>query len=579
MTFYVTGERMLRNMALQEVARSSRQALSAVETFIIRRTAEQATHAKSIFFFQKIDKDSIQSRFRDFRIGYGLYQDISFYDPERIRRIDTNRLDLGTKTTAGALFDRADSASTPVYSFNIENPLRPVIVFATRIQRPGQPKIGYLVSSIPLARLQNFLQPLSEPIHQTIRSDVQIFAQDGTRIYSRLESGGQASPELLSELSAQRFKSKPGELAKGGNLYETEDALTVFFEGKANGDADASWRLAFRVMKADLERPILLFRNLMIGIFFALFFFALALNRWLSESMLRPIEALTSSMQKVSLGQVDSIQLDFSSQRRNDEIGVLNRGLRDMTEKLKEHYAELSAASKFVALGEMAADIAHEINNPLTVIMGKAALLEASAKKGDAAEMKESSSKIIEMVTRISKTIHGLSAYSRVGDADPVGAESLKNIIDSTLDICQERIRLNQIKVAVDIEPVDTTIIARPVQVSQILMNLVNNSFDAITLNQPALDSSERWLRIEVREDQKWVYLAVENGGPSIPPAIADQLFKPFFTTKTQGRGTGIGLTISRRLAETNDARLFLDRDRPFTRFVVQFPRPPNESA
>ncbi len=566
-------------MALQEVSRSSRQALSAVETFILRRTAEQATHARSVFFFQKIDKETIQSRFRDFRIGYGLYQDISFYDPERIRRIDTNRLDLGTKTTAGVLFDRADRASTPVYAFNVENPLRPVIMFVTRIQRPGQPKIGYLVSSIPLARLQNFLQPLSEPIHQTIRSDVQIFAKDGTRIYSRLESGGHASPELLGELSAHLFKKEPRKLANGAQLYETEDALTVFFERKADGDAESSWRLAFRVMKADLERPISLFRNLMIGIFFALLFFALALIRWLSESMLRPIEALTLSMQKISLGQVDSIQLDPSSQRRNDEIGVLSRGLRDMTEKLREHYAELSSASKFVALGEMAADIAHEINNPLTVIMGKAALLEAAAKKGDAAEMKESSSKIIEMVTRISKTIHGLSAYSRVGDADPVGAESLKNIIDSTLDICHERIRLNQIKVSVDIEPVDSTIIARPVQVSQILMNLINNSFDAITLSQPALESNERWLRIEVREDQKWVYLSVENGGPSIPPAIADQLFKPFFTTKPQGRGTGIGLTISRRLAETNDARLFLDRDRPFTRFVVQFPRPPNESV
>lgn len=416
--------------------------------------------------------------------------------------------------------------------------------------------------------------PLSEPLSQGIRADIQIFARDGTRIYSRLESGGRASPELLGKPGGSSLRGEPLKLSNGGLLYESQDAFNVLFERVADSDFESSWKLAFRVMKADIERPIAFFRNLMISVFVALLLLALALNRWLSESMLTPIEALTRSMQEIGSGRIDSIQLDQGAQIRRDEIGVMSRGLRDMTEKMKENFAELSSASKFVALGEMAAGIAHEINNPLTVIMGKAALLEAAAKTGDTAEMKESSHKIIEMVSRISKTIHGLRSYSRSGETDPVGAENLKNIVDFTLDICQERIRLNQIKVSVDIDPLDSTIIARPVQVSQILMNLINNSFDAITLSQPALESSDRWLRIEVREDQQWVYLSVENGGPSIPPEIADQLFKPFFTTKPQGRGTGIGLTISRRLAETNDAHLFLDRDHPFTRFTVQFPRP-----
>ncbi|MBL7689166.1 MAG: GHKL domain-containing protein [Bdellovibrionaceae bacterium] len=577
-TFYVIGEKFLRNLAVQELSRSSRQALFIVENFFINRKAEQATLAKSTFFFRTLDRDTIHNRFEDYRRGYRMYQDISFYDHNRIRQIDLNQLDLGVKSNQDDLFNRADRTSGPVYSFNVENPLRPAVLFATRVQQAGRPKVGYVVAAVPLGRLQNVLLPLSEPLSQDIRADIQIFARDGTRIYSRLESGGHASPEILGKPGSSDLRGEPRKLANGGLLYETQDAFTVLFERIADSDFESSWKLAFRVMKADIERPIAFFRNLMIGVFVALLLLAFALNRWLSESMLTPIEALTRSMHAIGSGRIDSIQLDRGAQDRKDEIGVLSRGLSDMTEKMKENFAELSSASKFVALGEMAAGIAHEINNPLTVIMGKAALLEAAAKSGDNAEMRESSQKIIEMVSRISKTIHGLRSYSRSGETDPVGAENLKNIIDSTLDICQERIRLNQIKVSVDIEPLDSTIIARPVQVSQILMNLINNAFDAITLSHPPLEADERWLRIEVREDPQWVYLSVENGGPSIPPEIADQLFKPFFTTKPQGRGTGIGLTISRRLAETNDARLFLDRDQPCTRFTIQFPRPTTEN-
>lgn len=577
-TFYVIGEKFLRNLALQELSRSSRQALYVVENFFANRKSEQATLAKGTFFFREIDPKVIHSRFEDYRVSFRMYQDISFYDRDRIRRIDLTRIDLGLPTTQTELFDRADHSAGPVYSFDVENPLRPTVVFATRIQRPGQTKIGYIVASVPLGRLQNVLLPLSEPLSQDIRADIQIFAQDGTRIYSRLESGGLASVELVEKSGHSNAHGEPRKLGNGGLLYENQDAFTVLFERVTSGDAGASWKLAFRVMKADIERPINFFRNLIISVFCALLFLAFALNRWLSESMLTPIEGLTNAMQDIGSGQTASIQLDSELQNRKDEIGVLSRGLHEMTEKMKENFAELSSASKFVALGEMAGDIAHEINNPLTVIMGKASLLEAASKSGDKTTMTESSQKIIEMVSRISKTIHGLRSYSRSGESDPIGAENIKNIIDFTLDICQERIRLNQIKLSVDIDPVDSTIIARPVQVSQILMNLINNAFDALTMGTHPIDTNDRWLLIEVREDASWVYLSVENGGPRIPTEIADQLFKPFFTTKPQGRGTGIGLTISRRLAETNEARLSLDRDRPFTRFTIQFPRPTTEN-
>lgn len=102
-TFYVIGEKFLRNLAVQELSRSSRQALFIVETFFINRKAEQATLAKSSFFFRDLDHETIRNRFEDYRFGYRMYQDISFYDQNRVRRIDLTQLDLGIATRQNEL--------------------------------------------------------------------------------------------------------------------------------------------------------------------------------------------------------------------------------------------------------------------------------------------------------------------------------------------------------------------------------------------------------------------------------------------------------------------------------------------
>ena len=180
------------------------------------------------------------------------------------------------------------------------------------------------------------------------------------------------------------------------------------------------------------------------------------------------------------------------------------------------------------------------------------------------------------MVHRITRTIHALRVYARSGEADAVGVESVESIITSTLDICLERLRLASIHIDVVIEPHDTMVIARPVQISQILMNLLNNAHDAIMTadRETVLPASEKWIRIVAHETSTQVLISVENGGPRITTEVAARLFQPFFTTKPSGVGTGLGLTISRRLATLNGSDLRYDSSSPFTRFELAFPRP-----
>lgn len=570
-TLFVFGEQYLHHVAVDEISRSSRQTLIVVEKFFDTRIAEQQTLAKSTFFFRRLDLDQIQARFEDYRHYYQTYQSISFFDTARVRKIDLNRLDLGLKSESKALFDRAANSDGPVYEFDTSNPLRPLVRFLTKVQQRNEVPIGFVMATVPLINLQRTLLTLANTVAAQSQADVQLFARDGSRIYSRLETerpGSDSSPSEPPGLLA-----KPVILDDGGILYETADYFTIIFERNSQKKPANSWKLAFRVAKVDLERPIAILRKMMIAIFSALLLVAIALNRWLTQSMLLPLENLTASMQSYNLGRVETTIDDLE---RDDEIGVLTRGVHDLTERMKHNFAELSTTSKFVALGEMAAGIAHEINNPLTVIMGKAALLEKSDPSKDGTLVHDSSLKIIEMVHRITRTIQALRVYARSGETDAVGVESVESIINSTLDICLERLRLASIRIEISIEPIDAMIIARPVQISQILMNLLNNAHDAITTadREEGFPTSERWIRLGVQESETQVLIFVENGGPRIPSDVAARLFEPFFTTKPSGVGTGLGLMISRRLANLNGSDLRFISASQFTRFELTFPRP-----
>jgi signal transduction histidine kinase len=570
-TFFVFGEQYLHHVAIDQISRSSRQTLVVVESFFDTRIAEQKTLAKSTFFFRKLDYDQIQARFEDYRQYYQTYQSISFFDVGRVRKIDLNRLDLEVKSDANSLFDRAAKADGPVYEFDTSKPLRPLVRFLTKVQYRNQPPVGFVMATVPLTNLQRTLLTLANTVAAQSHADVQLFSREGSRVYSRLQTEGTVTDSGPNEPLG--LLAKPVILDDGGILYETADYFTIIFERNNEKRPKNSWKLAFRVAKHDLERPIVLLRKMMVSIFFALLLVAMALNRWLTQSMLLPLENLTASMQSYNLGRVDTTIDDLE---RDDEIGVLTRGVHDLTERMKRNFAELSTTSKFVALGEMAAGIAHEINNPLTVIMGKAALLEKAGPSPDATLVNDSSIKIIEMVHRVTRTIHALRVYSRSGETDAVGVESVESIINSTLDICLERLRLASIQIDISIDPIDAMITARPVQISQILMNLLNNAHDAIVTadREGGLPASEKWIRLIVLETATHVSIAVENGGPRIPDAVAARLFEPFFTTKPVGVGTGLGLMISRRLANANGSDLRFESSSPHTRFELAFPRP-----
>lgn len=240
----------------------------------------------------------------------------------------------------------------------------------------------------------------------------------------------------------------------------------------------------------------------------------------------------------------------------------------DVTEQVEQEMRALQA-SKMSSLGEMSAGIAHEINNPLAIIMGKTDAIRAASEAGELDQATlDRHTRVIEKTTaRIAKIVRGLRTFSRESDNDPFEPVSVSELLDDTLSLCRARFASNSIELEVsDVDP-RITIECRAVQVSQVLLNLLNNAYDAIE-NAPV-----RWVKVDVSEADDKVEFRITDSGSGIPKSVRDRIMQPFFTTKEIGRGTGLGLSISLGIAQTHGGRLTLDEACANTRFVFALPR------
>ena len=122
--------------------------------------------------------------------------------------------------------------------------------------------------------------------------------------------------------------------------------------------------------------------------------------------------------------------------------------------------------------------------------------------------------------------------------------------------------------IAIDLVEVDKdcTMECRPGQISQIILNLINNAFDAIG------KTKNPWIKITVAQLNEFVEIAITDSGKGIPVELQEKLFDSFFTTKNHKNGTGLGLAICKRIAEEYGGSLYIDKHCPNTRFVLQLP-------
>jgi signal transduction histidine kinase len=245
-----------------------------------------------------------------------------------------------------------------------------------------------------------------------------------------------------------------------------------------------------------------------------------------------------------------------------DEVEAQVKLKMDVQQKLDEQEALLHQQSKLAAMGEMIGAIAHQWRQPLNALSMNIQNLEEDFDEGlvDSAFVKAFIAKNRKTILFMSKTIDDFRNFFRT-DKEKHDF-SLREAIGETLSLQEAQFKSHGIHVT--IQGVDKTLFSFKSEFQQVMLNLINNAKDALIEHK----SEEKSILIELLNDE----IAVEDNGGGIPLEIMERIFEPYFTTKEQGKGTGIGLYMSKLIIEKNmGGVLSVTNTKEGARFSIRF--------
>ena len=252
-------------------------------------------------------------------------------------------------------------------------------------------------------------------------------------------------------------------------------------------------------------------------------------------------------------------------------VSIDTTELKEAQALIEEEQKRSEANAKLAAFGEMSAGIAHEINNPLAVVKASITRLERLQKKEKLTD--EHLLKMIETsyygIDRIQKIISGLKNLARDGFNDDFELCYFKDIAGDSLILLGQKCKLLEVRLDIDFDE-KLSFYCQQVQVSQVLVILINNSIDAIA------ELQTRWIKVDAQKQDDKVLITVIDSGQGIAVDLQNKIFDPFFTTKGVGRGTGLGLSLAAKIIKLHSGELLVGEKDGHTMFRIMLPVNPS---
>jgi PAS domain S-box-containing protein len=262
----------------------------------------------------------------------------------------------------------------------------------------------------------------------------------------------------------------------------------------------------------------------------------------------------------------DRLDILATLNQRLDDQGFpqgFEGGLRDITRK-KQFDKQMARTEKLAAIGQFAAGVAHEINNPLSVIECYSNLVLKGV--GPETQACQDAEIIKKHTANCKKIMEGLLKFARVGETQP----SKINIhvgLEDVLEILEPQMIKNGITIKREYEDTLPALVLDQDKMKQVYMNLLMNA------NQAISDGGEIGVRTGLSENGDWLKIEIYDTGCGIPPKTLDMIFDPFFTTKEVGQGTGLGLSISYGIIKEHGGTIKVDsREKNGSVFTIELP-------
>ena len=231
--------------------------------------------------------------------------------------------------------------------------------------------------------------------------------------------------------------------------------------------------------------------------------------------------------------------------------------VNDVTNKRRME-SQLFQSAKLAAIGEMAAGVAHELNSPLTAIIGNSSLILRSAPPDD--KYLKLLQDIKSCGQRSKRIIQNLLTFSRQ-DSYTFAQVSINDVVENSLYLVSYQIEKNKITINKNLNPQIPLFMGNRLQLEQVVINFLLNARDALEELADGVIEISTNMREDAEAGSTVVELKVADNGVGIPESIIDQIFNPFFTTKEKTRGTGLGLSVSLGIAQTHGGRIEVDSE------------------